>query len=88
MQEALTGCLPPAKRRAEYTDPEDRKTRKKPSACDPRVHPSEQTCRTTWSLRTEGRLLQSVKSPVNGTSKHSGKVKGAKGLLYYMMGIM
>lgn len=90
MQEALIGsCLLPTKRQADCTDSKLRKMRKKSSACDARVHCIEQTPRPTWSLQTGGHLQQSVIPPVVlGTSKRSGKVKGAKGLLYTLLGIM
>jgi hypothetical protein len=90
MQEAFTGSyLLPTKRQAEYTDPMLRKMRKKSSARDLRVHCIEPTPRRTWSMRTGGRLQQSVIPPVAvATSKLSGKVKGAKGLLYTILGIV
>lgn len=90
IQEASTGsCLLPTKRQAEYTDPKLRKLRKQSSACDPRVHGIEQPPRPPWSLQTGGHLQQSVIPPVvGGYSKRSGKVKGAKGLLYFILGIV
>lgn len=91
MQEALKGsCLLPTKRQAEYTDSKLGKMRKKSSACDPRVHCIEHTpSRPTGSLQTGGHLERSVIPPVAlGTSKRSGKVKGAKGLLYTLLGIV
>ena len=90
MQEAFTGSfLLPTKRPAEYTDPMLRKMRKKSSARDLRVHCYEPTPRRTWSMQTGGHLQQSVIPPVAvSTAKLSGKVKGAKGLLYTLLGIV